>query len=266
MAMTAQNELRALSEALRELLLEDYELNDRVACDGARAMELFRLKRSAPAPAQKQRRPAVVKKPPKAAVKQAKPAAAPKEPPKAEPLPPLGELNPEPAFTLERVDSAISEDFVNLRNELHELFPQLKFIASPPDDSQAKAKAEQWKRRKQLWQALVLTNSDRPEEQRLLQNLCTAISRLLVPAGQLKLESATAEGTWERIIGSRSLRLVIAELETLKANSKLAELIQGEPPQLGELPILELGPLSSYLNDPGQKKALWSAIKERLGS
>lgn len=260
---TKCTELRELAREIRLHLIENYGEGKQLPCSSenyhalARLFQSQRLLPSAAPPPQ----------PPKAS-SLSSPQISKPPPPPAQPKP----QNLEPPKTsssdlkLEKPSPSLSQEDKELRKEFQEFFPRLALVNNPLDDEVARRIAEGWKYKRQQWQALVLFPKElsRPEQQ-FLNNVARAVDTLLVPTGCLSFDAALAAETWQRLLTSSSLRLIITPLDALSQREEVKTALKNDPPRLGNSVLLDTGALEIYLQKCETKATLWQRIREAIG-
>jgi hypothetical protein len=117
-----------------------------------------------------------------------------------------------------------------------------------------------------LPQVLILTFDEPPAQHEFLSKVAVAIEGLGATAQVRSAADLEKLFSWDDIVTSKGVRLIIANNSALQLHEELHKLQrEGQGRQfLGECPLLPLTDVGSYLQDPALKRTLWDAIKEHL--
>lgn len=288
--------MTVLQEAYRELLaltqiflLEEYSLQERIPADQTTYEDFKRYalkNKAAPAPIAKEtiisrqpveviRSPAAVNTPsPQQPIEQAgSPPVVIQEP---TPLPATSKSKEDVAkeekstsfFELEPLKASEPLDLSDFRSIIKEKFPQQPYIEAIPSDSDAKRINSAWELEKMAPEVMVLFFQETPKHRAFLNNLCRAIQSLGIHAALSSAAKCEQELSWDSLLKSKNLRLVIASDYAIYTLPELMKHYKEAPKkgrqQLGSVPLFLLSDLSFYLKEPSLKPSLWKALKEIL--
>jgi hypothetical protein len=185
--------------------------------------------------------------------------------PPTEPTTPTKSATNQKHFVRENIPPAQEIDFSDLRSFIHEKFPSVKLEDRIPDDSKAKAIAQNWKA--PAAEILILSFSDFPRENALLSNLEIAIKQTLASAKVISANKIELEKGWERLLKAENLRLVIANNNGLQALPELMKYYREDAAgrhTLGNASLHLLPDLSLYMQQPMLKATLWKTLRHQV--
>lgn len=194
------------------------------------------------------------------------PQAKPKE--TLAPLPKPLEEEPKPVKAPQKsLPKKAPSDFVGLRNIISTVAPELNLIDEIPSDEIALKISERWKTKNQSAPISILTYQEQPEQRAFLEQITQAINVYFGPAKIVHAEKIENDKQWGAFLSVDDLKMIVVCDYTLWQLSHLLEHYK-EVPQtrtrvLGKVPLFLLPDLSLYLKDPGLKRSLWNALKEK---
>lgn len=159
---------------------------------------------------------------------------------------------------------ASSRDHRDFWNLFPSLFPELTLCESVPNDSMAQKFKNAWLKHQEIPSVVILSFHDGEKELAFLKNVAQAISLRLAPARVLSAPKLEKENSWETMLQSPNLHLMIASDYGLYLQPGLMRFYREVPQQgkhyLNHIPLLLLSDLSLYLKEPQLKSLLWRAI------
>lgn len=157
-----------------------------------------------------------------------------------------------------------SRDHRELWKVCQTLFPEWTLCEAIPSDAIAQKQKNAWQRNQDILPIILLSFHDHEQQVIFLKNIAQAISLRLAPAKVLSASQLEKENSWENLLNSSQLRLVIASDYGLYLYPKLMRFYREMPQQnrhfLHQTPLLLLSDLSLYLREPQLKPLLWRAI------
>lgn len=171
-------------------------------------------------------------------------------------------------FELEPLKASEPLDISDFRSIIKEKFPQQPYLETIPNDSDAKRINSAWELEKMAPEVIVLFFQETPKHRAFLNNLCRAIQSLGIHAALSSAAKCEQELSWDSLLKSKNLRLVIASDYAIYTLPELMKHYKETPKkgrqQLGNVPLFLLSDLSFYLKEPSLKPSLWKALKEIL--
>jgi glucan-binding YG repeat protein len=157
-----------------------------------------------------------------------------------------------------------SPNFTELRKIIQEKLPHIHLLDQLPDDSEAKALANNWTKEKQAAQIIILSFDEPAKHQLFLENIAKALKLFgfhAVVANAMKME-------WQKMLQSNALKLIVAGSSGFHNLAELQKHHREDARQgrhyLGDRPLLLLSDIGFYLKEPTLKPSLWKALKELL--
>jgi hypothetical protein len=174
-------------------------------------------------------------------------------------------------FVLEPVTKVTPVEFNDIRQLIIERFPSQKILDQIPSDKEAKKNETARSKEMTVPEVLILSFTEIPKEVAFLQNIAKAIQDRLMKTVQIIIASKLEqEGSWSRILGSKTLRLIIACDHGLPTVPGLMQHYREAPRHAkyyaGKVPLCLMSDISLYLNEPQLKPPLWKTIQEMLRS
>lgn len=172
---------------------------------------------------------------------------------------------PKQAFlNLEPLPAAQPIDCQQFRIILKEHFPHYPLTDHIPSDQRAKKVKNAWQMEQMIPPILILSFQEQEKQLNFLKNVAEAITRHGVPARVISGPKMERDKTWDQILKTAGLQLIIASDYGLYLLPELMKHYKESPRQakhfLGEIPLLLLSDLSLYLKEPQLKPLLWRAI------
>ncbi len=198
------------------------------------------------------------KKPPEIASKQEpKPEPLPPaEPPIAPPPPKKIAAKPE-FFVPEPLPQAPAGDLTDIRKIVEEKFPHQRIVEEPPAAPQPK-----------IAEVLILSIDESAEEREFLEKIAKAIRERFCSASVVHAAAIEQRSGWDAILSTPHVRLILSTNKILGALPHLMQyqrvLSKGSKHYLGKVPLCIMAEISHYLQDKGEKAALWKAICDAL--
>ncbi|MBX7067340.1 MAG: hypothetical protein K1X28_08925 [Parachlamydiales bacterium] len=219
--------------------------------------DYFRKNFKKPEPPKPEARPEPVKlPPPPIKIEAPKPEPARPEPARPEPVPIKPAPLPKPTV-----------DFVQVRNVLSVVAPELAILDDIPSDEIAKKLSERWKTKNQSAPISILTFQEPEEQKTLLTEIAKAIDIYFGPAKIVNAEKIEKDKQWGAFLSVEGLKMVIVCDYTLWQLSSLMQHYKETPAQgirmLGNVPLFLLPDLSLYLKDALLKRSLWKALCQK---
>ncbi|NGX41942.1 MAG: hypothetical protein K940chlam7_00216 [Chlamydiae bacterium] len=254
--MTQDNEDFADLLAMTEIhLLQEYSRKDWLLTD-RETYEYFKefSSKNRPAPsaqkAPKAPPPPVIPKSP-AIQKPPPPPRKPIPPKKPTPEAPKPEQKKEPLTSSTPIElhppsSPKAAEFADIHKILTTKVPSQKIIDSIPDDTHAKSVLNQWQKKDQNLEVIILCSDKETSHLTFLANLAKAIEVHFCSASVI----STKDQKLEQLLNTPELKLVIC---TEKNVTSLGD---------SKAPILRLQDLEEYLKDPQLKAGLWKELCE----
>lgn len=189
------------------------------------------------------------------------PVQPPLQPDEQEPLSPPPSPCPRPNVKI----SAYSKN--NFKDLLKTFAPHVKVLDELPSDIEAKKIAEAWKEEQFIEEVTIFSFAEGEKEYSFLQNLCKAIDIRLKPARILDGRRIEKEDKWKIVLQHPKIRFILSSpisgtcpklLEHYKELPATNEL------KIGNIPLILLQPISSYLQNPLLKVSLWQRLSTQL--
>lgn len=171
------------------------------------------------------------------------------------------------SFTLEPMITKSEMDLREIRQMISVNFPSQKIVDPLPYVYETK-KAESL-HKEPIPDVIILTFDESSEEKALLRNMANAIQgKLNVSAMPLSATELEKEVSWETLLHTKNLRLIITCSKSLTTIPNLQQYVKEFPKTgkfyAGRVPLCLLGDLSQYLKEPQRKGTLWNTIQELL--
>lgn len=168
-------------------------------------------------------------------------------------------------LVLEPLAAAYSaKDFREFWKLCPALFPDWILCETVPSDVIAQKHKNAWLNDQIMTPVIILAFDDEEKQLTFLKNIAQAISLRLAPTRVLSVQKLEKENSWENVLNSSHLSLIIACDYGLYLQPKLMRFYREEPQQskhfLNQIPLLLLSDLPLYLKEPQLKPLLWRAI------
>jgi hypothetical protein len=166
------------------------------------------------------------------------------------------------AFSLSPLPAAAVDTFEDIKSLMKEACPHVPYIETPLDDAIAKDTQDN----STAPSLLLLTTREGPEEQEFLSNVATVVSHYLKPAQVWPAFKFEHEASWDAVLRSKELKLIIVSESSLNALPALRQqhAISASSKQhyLGPVPLFLIPNCSSFFHNPRLKAQLWNALKQ----
>lgn len=269
--------LSAIQDA-KQLLEQESFFLEKVSID-AEILSLF------PAPLQKKKEKVLPKSsltPPLARKSEAPPPSLKKEqPPQIESLPPANPKKEEKiVLPVEKPTISKKEEFLSLiplekpsyqqnsevRKILEQIAPDIAILDTIPEDSPAKTKKEAFKNKKQP-QIVFLVKKPEKELLTFLEQMVSALEVRFATCSLLFLNEISSSQELEKKLPSSLKIAIMIEKEFLRFTSLLPtykEIPSQEKSYLGDIPIVFIKPLQTYLGNAENKRLLWKFLCQKM--
>lgn len=170
-------------------------------------------------------------------------------------------------FTLEPLQKPQEIELNDIQKLVVDRYPGKLIINEIPSDEEAKQMNAEWKQELVIPEVIILSFNESLEQQLLLQNIAKAIQASLAPAAMIP--AVKLEQQWEKVLKTKSLKLIIATSHGLQTSPTLWKQYREAQKQakhfLGDVPLYMLSDLSIYLKNPQLKVPVWQDLKKMLG-
>lgn len=174
----------------------------------------------------------------------------------------------ERSLNREQPDIQKASDFNELRKLWQQQCPQVPLIDIIPSDEKSKIISERWRSRSSSPGVVLLYFSENSREKAFLTNIAAAISLHFVSAEVMSASKIEADRTWAQLVGSPSLRLLIAQHHSFETLPELSKIYREDTARghhtLGRIPLFLLSDLSLYMREPKLKISLWQTLCQKL--
>jgi len=171
-------------------------------------------------------------------------------------------------FKREPVEKIQKPAIEELKKDLQQQFPHIRFKEEIPSDAEAVKLTTLYKTQTPLPAVLVLVNNESAEGTDLLQKLAAAITERYVPAELRELHTFKSEAAWQSLTTSTAVKLVLTTQKTINSLPQLQKQAQPSvvhtPGMLLDKTLILIADTTHYLRDPQLKKQLWKSICDQL--
>lgn len=154
-------------------------------------------------------------------------------------------------------------------SEIHkavvESLPGKKLLDTTPNDDVARARSRAWEQQAVSATILLLSFDDDLKHQHFLKDIQTAFNFFGFDAKSIQAKEIESNDGWNEILSSDQWRLVIGTesgINSLPLLSSKHLKVKEDKQYLGDIPVLFIADISTYLKDPSSKALLWKTIKE----
>jgi hypothetical protein len=112
-----------------------------------------------------------------------------------------------------------------------------------------------------LCTVIFLSFKENPQESAFLNQVMSAVKRLLAPASIIPAASVENEEQLQLLLNSSEVRFFVAPLKGLESTTYLWKHFNQNTHHLGQKTVLVLEDISVYMQDPQKKAALWHSLQ-----
>lgn len=150
-------------------------------------------------------------------------------------------------------------DLQDMHRIISERFPSLTILDVPDD-----GKAKQSQSKECLTPVILLAFNNNPQQLKFLEHLAKAINNQLTTATVLSAQQIEQEKGWSKLLASKELRLIIANIHSMQSLPDLMGHYKEVPKQskfyLDHIPLQLLSDFSIYFKEPHLKIGLWNML------
>jgi hypothetical protein len=158
-------------------------------------------------------------------------------------------------------------DLNDMRKIVAEQFPHQSILEEPPSDQEAKIIGNAWRQAAKIPAIAILTFDEPPQHKVFLDNLAKALTLCHRPATLISAHKIEKDKSWDQLLESSELELVIAVDLSLRSKPELMkhyrEISKGKS-TLGNKPLCLLSDIALYLKEPKFKAVLWKVLCDML--